>query len=456
MIESRTCVECHTTVPSGGFACPSCGCARLATVRTARGSRSVSIVRAAAESVDRVHTLIPGLDRVLGGGGVRRSVVLVSGEPGIGKSTLLLQAAHRMARAGRVVLIASAEESQGQIGARAKRIDALHPNLLLLAGSSMDEVRKEVASERPSVVIVDSAQAFGVEKIGRQAVGGAPGSMTQVLAVARVCVEIAKAYGCFIVLVGQVTKDDLAAGPRQMEHLVDAHLSFGQEQGGARYIRSGKNRYGASGEYALFEMGAKGLVEIADATGALLADLGDEPGSVLFPAAHLAKPALTLVEARVGEDRSAADGAARRVCLGLPEPRFRLLLTQLRTECGVALDARDVYVSVATLADTACDEPGVDLAVAAALLSSHFRRPVPPSTCVLGAIGLSGRVRLPPRGPQRLEEAKARGLRRAIGPTKLDALPGLEVVRVGHLRELPGALFGEGVAAIPGGRVGGA
>jgi DNA repair protein RadA/Sms len=401
--------------------------------RPAAGDGPVCAADAAgAEADPRLRSGIEELDRVLGGGLVPGSLVLLGGDPGIGKSTLLLQALDGLARAapvGRPVLYISGEESVAQTGLRARRVGAASPALLLLAETSLERIVARVDEVKPSVLAVDSVQTVMTE-----ALGGVPGSIGQVRECASRLLALAKGTGLPVILVGHVTKDGSIAGPRTLEHVVDVVLQFEGEGAHAyRLLRAQKNRFGSTAEVGVFSMRSTGLVEVANPSELFLAErpLG-VPGSVVVASADGSRPILVEVQALVAPP---AAGIGRRTAAGVDPNRVSLLLAVLEERAGIGVLARDVFVNVA--GGLRLTEPAVDLGVACAVASAERRRPVSPRTLVFGEIGLAGEVRAVSLADLRLAEAAKLGFERVILPRpnqeRAERRSGLELVGVTHL-----------------------
>ncbi len=360
------------------------------------------------EAVERLASGLPLLDRVLGGGVVPGGASLLAGEPGIGKSTLLLEAADAMARQGHRVLYVSAEESPRQLRLRAERLGCGHENLLVAGETSVEAVAAALDGQDPAVVIVDSIQAVrsdGVESL--------PGSVSQVRACAELLVDRTKRRECALFLVGHITKEGSIAGPKSLEHLVDTVLTFeGEGNAEFRLLRAAKNRFGATGEVALFEMSDQGLQPVADPSRVLLAQRHPEaPGSAVAASLHGSRPLLIEVQALV---HPTAFPSPRRMSLGLDGNRVALLLAVLERHTELRFADRDVYLNV--VGGLTVKEPAVDLAIAAALISAMTERPLPADIALFGEIGLLGEIRPVARSEARLREIEALGFRRAIGP----------------------------------------
>ena len=386
----------------------------------------------------RLPVGIGELDRVLGGGLVPGSVVLLGGEPGIGKSTLLLQAA--VGIAGLVgpdrVLYASGEESAAQVRLRAERLGLLQGiggGIHVLAESSIDRIA-DVASRvpGPALLVIDSVQTATVDDLD-----GPAGSVGQVRGAALRLMELAKPVGIAVVLVGHVTKDGSIAGPKTLEHLVDAVLTLeGERYATIRLLRASKNRFGSTEEVGVFEMGEAGMTEVADPARAFLTEHdGLAPGSVVAPTLEGSRPLLVEVQGLVAPG---AGGTPRRTASGVDANRVALLVAVLARRAGVGLVSHDIYVNLA--GGLAVDEPGLDLPLALALASSLRDRPIASGTVAIGEVGLLGELRSVVGLERRLREAARLGFRRAIVPRSgreaaIPVIPAMEVVAVGSLRE---------------------
>ncbi len=389
--------------------------------------------------VPRLAVGIGELDRVLGGGLVPGSLVLVGGEPGIGKSTLLLQAAAGIA--GRLadrgyVLYATGEESAAQVRLRASRLDLLDgpagTGVRVVAESEVGRVAELARADRPGLVIVDSIQTATVDELD-----GPAGSVGQVREAALRLMDLAKGDGIAVVLVGHVTKDGTIAGPKTLEHLVDAVLNLeGDRSAGLRLLRASKNRFGSTDEVGVFEMGELGLVELADPARAFLVEHdGAAPGSVVAPTLEGSRPLLVEVQALVAP---VAYGTPRRTGVGIDPNRLALLVAVLGRRAGIGLGSHDVYANLA--GGLSLEEPGLDLPLALALASSLRDRPVRAASVAIGEVGLLGELRNVTGLERRLREAARLGFVRAIVPRpprggSAPEVDGLEVVAVGTLRE---------------------
>ena len=407
--------------------------ARLARVGDATISGRVALADIGESDVPRLATGIGELDRVLGGGLVPGSLILVGGEPGIGKSTLLLQAA---AGLGRPVLYATGEESAAQVRLRAGRLDLLDAPagtaIEVLAEHDVGAIVEAGRAMRPALVVVDSIQTATVDELD-----GAAGSVGQVREATVRLMEFAKGEGIAVVLVGHVTKDGSIAGPKTMEHLVDAVVSLeGERYASLRLVRAAKNRFGSTDEVGVFEMAGSGLLEVADPARAFLAEHSEPaPGSVVAPTMEGSRPLLVEVQALVAP---AGYGNPARKASGIDPNRLGLLVAVLGRRAGIGLGSHDVYANLA--GGLSVGEPGLDLPLALALASSLRDRPLPLRTVAIGEVGLLGELRAVAGLERRLREAARLGFEAAIVPppghgTPSVAVAGLEIIEVATLRD---------------------
>ncbi len=404
----------------------------------ARGGRRLELVALAGrtEPPPRLVTGIGELDRVLGGGLVRGSVVLIGGDPGIGKSTLVLQALAGLAATGPRTVYVSGEESVAQIQLRARRLGLADAPVELAATTEVEAVVDTLAADPPAVLAVDSVQTAMVEGIE-----AAPGTVSQIRAAADLLVRFAKRREVAVLLVGHVTKEGQIAGPRVLEHMVDTVLYFEGERGHQyRLLRAVKNRFGATHELGVFEMRDRGLVPVDDPSALFLGDRrGRVAGSCVFAGIEGTRPVLVEVQALVSPSVLATP---RRTVVGWDAGRLAMVLAVLETRCGLPLAGRDVYLNVA--GGLRIQEPAADLAVAAALVSALHGTPLPPECVVFGEVGLAGEVRPVAMTEARLAEAARLGFERAVLPRtpRLPATP-LEPVPVRRLVELVRFLAGD-------------
>ena len=441
----HTCTECGYSSPKWLGRCPECGSwgtlqeeapvaagpVKTAALTPSAPAHPITKIEAAATAT--VKSGIGELDRVLGSGVVPGSVVLMAGEPGVGKSTLLLEVASRWAAQGRKALYVTAEESAGQVRARAERTDALHDTLYLAAESNLDVVFGHVEQLKPSLLIVDSVQtmhAAGVE--------GVAGGVAQSRAVTAALTTLAKTTNIPVLLVGHVTKDGNVAGPRVLEHLVDVVLNFeGDRQSSLRMLRGIKNRFGATDEVGCFEQTSGGIREVADPSGLFLSHRGATPdGSAVTVAMDGVRPILAEVQALTVDP---VNKSPRRVVTGLDFNRVPMVLAVLQARCGERTNDKDAYV--ATVGGVKITETATDLAVALATWSSLHDTPLPAKTVVVGEVGLAGEIRRVPNLGRRLQEAARMGYTNAIVP----AGEGIDVdgMAVRHVSTL-----GEALAAL--------
>ncbi|MGH7302746.1 MAG: DNA repair protein RadA [Candidatus Rokuibacteriota bacterium] len=416
------CQECGFSSPKPGT-CPDCRRAgnnwvQLVEERpvASRSSRRASVASArpralkeiSMEPDDRVRTGIGELDRVLGGGVVRGSLVLIGGDPGVGKSTLLLQAARALAQVAPPVLYVTAEESAAQVKMRADRLGIATDGLLLWPENDLSVVQAQLDDVKPRALVIDSIQTVFLPDLE-----SAPGSVAQVRECGARLMTLAKGLGIATFLVGHVTKEGALAGPRVLEHLVDTVLYFeGERHHSYRVLRAVKNRFGSTNEIGVFEMVEGGLVEVKNPSGFFLAERPREaPGSVVVSSLEGTRPVLLELQALVSQ---ASVGTPRRTVLGADYNRVCLLLAVLEKRAGVPLASQDVYVNVA--GGGRVTEPAADLGIVVAAASSYMDRVVAPDVLVVGEVGLTGEVRAVAGLELRLREAAALGFRRAIVP----------------------------------------
>ena len=360
------------------------------------------------EAAQRLSSGIGELDRVLGGGAVEGAVMLVGGDPGIGKSTLLTQASANMARAGIPVLYASGEESARQIKLRARRLGAEAAGFYVLAENDMEAVLHAAQKLGARMLVIDSIQTMLLPGIA-----STPGSVTQVRETATALIRYAKQNGCGAFLVGHVTKEGSLAGPRVLEHMVDVVLYFeGDRQHQYRMLRAVKNRYGSSNELGMFEMAGDGMREVKNASEMLLSErAADASGSVVMCAMEGTRPMLTDVQALV---TTTVFGNPRRMASGVDQGRLALLLAVLEKRAGFRLYDQDVYINIA--GGMTLTEPAADLALCMAVASSLRAKPIDGTFAVMGEVGLAGEVRAVPQAERRLNECLRLGFRNVVLP----------------------------------------
>jgi DNA repair protein RadA/Sms len=445
------CSECGAAHPAWLGRCGTCGAwgTLVEEVAVTAASASVRAARAGAGALARpisdddgpteppVPTGLAELDRVLGGGLVPGSVTLLGGEPGIGKSTLVLQALGRLAGAAPPTrcLLVTAEESRAQVRSRGERLGALAPDLWLLPETSLPVVVERCEELGPAILAVDSIQTLHDPELD-----GAPGSVGQVRECAHRLVRLAKESGVAVILVGHVTKDGSLAGPRVLEHVVDTVLAFeGDRHHALRLLRAVKHRFGPTSELGVMEMAGDGLRDVGDPSAMFLADRRPgAPGSVVTALMEGARPVLVEVQALVAH----GGPVPRRSAQGLDGSRLAMLLGVLERRAEVSLASSDVYASAA--GGVKVGEPGADLALVIALVSSLLEHPVDPELVALGEVGLAGEVRQVAHTSRRLAEAARLGYRRAIVPASAPEVPGVTALRVSTVVE---ALMAAGLIA---------
>jgi DNA repair protein RadA/Sms len=402
------------------------------------GGRSVTLVGLNAEVPlpERLATGIAEFDRAIGGGIVPGSAMLVGGDPGIGKSTLLLQVAARLASEGRRVVYVSGEEAANQVRLRALRLGLGGAPVELAAATSVRDILTTLGDgEPPALLVIDSIQTMHSDLIE-----GAPGTVSQVRASAHELVRFAKQRDTALVLVGHVTKDGTIAGPRVLEHMVDTVLSFeGERSHQYRILRAMKNRFGGTDEIGVFAMEGGGLVEVANPSSLFLTHRDDPvSGTAIFPALEGTRP--VLVEIQALTVRLASGATPRRAAVGWDGGRLAMILAVLEARCGISFAAVEVYLNVA--GGYRLTDPAADLAVAAALVSALTERPVPPQAVVLGEIALSGEVRPVAHAPLRLKEAAKLGFETAWLPAGTPGCGSMGVAEFGTLRALVDQILG--------------
>jgi DNA repair protein RadA/Sms len=458
------CNTCGSVHPKWMGKCPDCGTwdsleeykaptadSRAAAVRApvgvggagqtgdiARGGEALTLAEIDEADTPRQACGIGEFDRVLGGGVVPGSAVLVGGEPGIGKSTLLLQVAHELAR-GQSVLYVTSEESARQTKLRASRLGVESANLLVLAETNVERIIHQIHRRQPAVVVVDS-----IQMIYKPDVPAAPGSVTQLRDCCMDLVYLAKSSGTAVIFVGHVTKAGTLAGPKIIEHIVDTVVYFeGDRFHSHRIVRCVKNRFGSTHEVGLFEMTGGGLREVTDPGNLFLEQYGPGPdgrplqpsGSVITAAVQGSRVLLVEVQALTA---SSVIGAARRKVSGVSADRVGMIIAVLEKRAEMRLAADDVFVNVA--GGVKVVEPAIDLAVALAIASAHHNRPLPPATLAVGELGLGGEVRTVPQLELRLKEASRLGLTHAIVPYTGGRVPTLGGMALHEVRRLSQAL----------------
>jgi len=402
------------------------------------GGQAVTLVSLDAEVAlpERLATGIAEFDRAIGGGIVPGSAMLVGGDPGIGKSTLLLQVAARLGAAGLRVVYVSGEEAANQVRLRALRLGLGGASVELAAATSVRDILTTLGNgEPPALLVIDSIQTMHSDLIE-----GAPGTVSQVRASAQELVRFAKQRDTAVVLVGHVTKDGTIAGPRVLEHMVDTVLSFeGERSHQYRILRAMKNRFGGTEEIGVFAMEGGGLAEVANPS-SLFLTRRDDPvsGTAIFPALEGTRP--VLVEIQALTVRLASGATPRRAAVGWDSGRLAMILAVLEARCGISFASVEVYLNVA--GGYRLTDPAADLAVAAALVSAMAERPVPAQAVVLGEIALSGEVRPVAHAGLRLKEAAKLGFEQAWAPAGTAAADGITVAAFANLRALADQILG--------------
>ncbi|WP_417721911.1 DNA repair protein RadA [Salipiger sp.] len=446
------CQSCGTSTTKWSGRCEACGAwntiveeAPLAsgpsgkTLGASRG-RAVKLSDLSSKEAPPPRTAcgIGELDRVLGGGLVPGSAVLVGGDPGIGKSTLLLQAAAAFANAGLSVVYASGEEASAQVRMRAQRLGLADAPVRLAAETNLRDILTTLEAEKPALAIVDSIQTMWADNVD-----SAPGSVSQVRAAAHELTSFAKRRNTAVIMVGHVTKDGQIAGPRVVEHMVDTVLYFEGERGHQfRILRSVKNRFGPADEIGVFEMTGAGLSEVGNPSALFLSERGTpQPGSVVFSGIEGTRPVLVEFQALVAPT---PHSQPRRSVVGWDGGRLAMILAVLEARCGIPFAGMDVYLNVA--GGMRVGEPAADLAVAAALLSAREDVALPPETVVFGEISLSGALRPVSQTENRLKEAQKLGFSTAILPqgSKATNADGMTLSTMADLAAVVGEVFGAG------------
>ncbi len=404
---------------------------KSAGVREYRERSVVPLSQVKTEAEERLCTQMEELDRVLGGGIVPGSLILVGGDPGIGKSTLLLQVCQNLTREKRQVLYISGEESLRQIKLRAQRMGEFTDNLLLLCETNLELIKGVIEREKPEVVVIDSIQTMYSEEVG-----SAPGSVSQVREATNMLMQLAKGLNITIFIVGHVTKEGTVAGPRVLEHMVDTVLYFeGDRHASYRILRGVKNRFGSTNEIGVFEMRQNGLTEVKNPSEFMLnGRLEDSSGSVVACSMEGTRPILLEIQALVCESNF---GMPRRTAAGTDYNRVNLLMAVLEKRIGYRLSNYDAYVNIA--GGIKINEPALDLGIVMAIVSSYKNRPVEEGTIIFGEVGLNGEVRAVSMPEQRVSEAKKLGFAKCIMPAvsveSVKNVQGIQIVGVKNLNE---------------------
>jgi len=446
---SFTCTACGAVHRKWSGKCDACGAwnsiieeAPLSAGPKSLGAKgkTIALTDLATEEhpPPRAASGMDELDRVLGGGLVPASAILVGGDPGIGKSTLLLQATASFARRGLKCLYISGEEASAQVRMRAQRLGLSDAPVSLGAETSLRDILTTLDAERPHLAVIDSIQTMWLDTVE-----AAPGSVSQVRAAAHELVTFAKRRGVAVILVGHVTKEGQIAGPRVVEHMVDTVLYFEGERGHQfRILRAVKNRFGPADEIGVFEMTGDGLAQVTNPSALFLSDRGQAtPGSAVFAGIEGTRPVLTEIQALVAPSNL---GTPRRTVVGLDSGRLSTILAVLEARCGIPFAGLDVFLNVA--GGMRVSEPAADLAVAAALLSAREDVALPPDMVLFGEISLSGALRPVGQTENRLKEASKLGFSQAIAPdrSKIGAETGMRVRQMPDLTAFVGEMFGAG------------
>ena len=436
-----SCTECGATSPKWQGQCPGCNAwntlVETVAEKATPNSRFESLAPAAklqnlseieARESERIPTGIGEFDRALGGGLVAGGVVLIGGDPGIGKSTLLLQALSHLS-VGHKVLYVSGEESGEQVALRARRLGLDTRGLQLMAEINLERILSTLQAEMPTVAVIDSIQTLWSDQLS-----SAPGSVAQVRECAAQLTRLAKQVGITVILVGHVTKEGALAGPRVLEHIVDTVLYFeGDTHSSFRLVRAFKNRFGAVNELGVFAMTETGLKGVSNPSALFLAQHGqDVPGSCVMVTQEGTRPLLVEIQALV----DTAHGNPRRLTVGLEAQRLAMLLAVLHRHAGIVCFDQDVFVNA--VGGVKITEPAADLAVLLSISSSLKNKPLPSKLIVFGEVGLAGEIRPAPRGQERLKEAAKLGFTRALIPEAnkpKQAIPGMEVIAVRRVEE---------------------
>lgn len=439
------CSECGDTHTKWQGKCNSCGSwnslvevvAPQSTTANNRfsglaaNSGVVNLTHVDARDVTRTSTGIQELDRVLGGGLANGSVILIGGDPGIGKSTLLLQTLDQLAKTGPVLYV-TGEESVQQVALRARRLEVSdNPNLRLLAEIGLAQITQAIDKEKPRIVVIDSIQTMYTDMLQ-----SAPGSVAQVRECASILTRIAKSRHITIILVGHVTKDGTIAGPRVLEHIVDAVLYFeGEQHSNFRMIRSAKNRFGAVNELGIFAMTDKGLKEVNNPSALFLSSYRSQvPGSAILITQEGTRPLLVEVQALVDQ---AHIMPPKRLAVGIDSYRVAMLIAIVQRHLDLRLFDQDIFLNV--VGGVKISEPAADLAIVLAIISSFKNKPLPEKLAIFGEIGLSGEVRTVQKGQERIKEAAKLGFEHIIVPkanAPKEKIKGVEIIAVNTLSDV--------------------
>ena len=446
---SYTCSECNAQFTKWSGQCDACGAwntlidtgpLTIGPTKTLGKKRGELITLMDLDSEEkpprRTQSGVVELDQVLGGGIVDASAILLGGDPGIGKSTLLLQAAARFARNGLKVIYISGEEATAQVQLRAQRLGITDSPLVLAAETNLRNIVTTLDTEKPNLVIIDSIQTMWVDHID-----SAPGSVSQVRSSAHELTSFAKRRNVSVIMVGHVTKDGQIAGPRVVEHMVDTVLYFeGEQNHQFRLLRAVKNRFGPNDEIGVFEMTAKGLVEVKNPSVLFLSERGKPTsGSAIFAGIEGTRAVLCEFQALVA---TSPHSQPRRSVVGWDTQRLSMILAVLEARCGISFSGLDVYMNVA--GGMRITEPAADLAVAAALISARYDTPLPNDTVIFGEISLSAALRPVAQTDGRLKEAQKLGFHNVVAPIskKSRKMTGIKIQEMSDLKKFVEELFG--------------
>ena len=406
---------------------------KASTLKQAKEAEVVSLNQIETNQEERICTEIKELDRVLGGGIVPGSLILVGGDPGIGKSTLLLQVCQRLCENKKEVLYISGEESLKQIKLRANRMGDFKDDMYLLCETNLDIIKNVIEKRRPEIVIIDSVQTMYNEEVA-----SAPGSVSQVRESTNVFMQLAKGLGISIFIVGHVTKEGTVAGPRVLEHMVDTVLYFeGDRHASYRILRGVKNRFGSTNEIGVFEMRQNGLVEVENPSEFMLSGKPEHAsGSVVACSMEGTRPILLEIQALVCNSNF---GMPRRTAAGTDFNRVNLLMAVLEKRAGIHMSNSDAYVNIA--GGMKINEPAIDLGIVMALASSYKNQPIDEKTIVFGEVGLSGEVRAVSMPEQRVAEAKKLGFETCIIPeVSKDMVKGIKGIKIVGVKTIHDAI----------------
>lgn len=429
--ENKWLGQCPMCKEWNTFVEESVSVSKSATVKQAKEAKVVALNHVETDNEDRVKTKIEELDRVLGGGIVPGSLILVGGDPGIGKSTLLLQVCQKLCEEKKQVLYISGEESLKQIKLRANRMGEFTEDLFLLCETNLEIIKNVIEKRKPEIVVIDSIQTMYSEEVT-----SAPGSVSQVRESTNVFMQLAKGLGISIFIVGHVTKEGTVAGPRVLEHMVDTVLYFeGDRHASYRILRGVKNRFGSTNEIGVFEMRQNGLVEVENPSEFMLNGKPENAsGSVVACSMEGTRPILIEIQALVCGSNF---GMPRRTAAGTDYNRVNLLMAVLEKRVGLHLSNSDAYINIA--GGIKMNEPAIDLGIVMAIVSSYKNRPIDEKTIVFGEVGLSGEVRAVNMPEQRVAEAKKLGFTTCVMPMVskeiVKNIKGIEIIGVKNINE---------------------